>query len=540
MDKERKLTKIDLIIITVLTLSYAIFSLINLGSFTNPNTFIKNNTLSYELSEETYVENLRYFTGNEFNKFRVYISSDNENFTLLEDTGKYSFSWQDLKIDEKIKHFKIELEEDSVLGEIALLNNNKIYKNIRPINKNSKKLVDEQNTVPIKISYLNSSYFDEIYFARTAYEYATGEKAYEWVHPPLGKLIMAIPIKLFGMSPFNYRFMGNLAGILMIPIIYMLGKRLFKKTKYALFPALLLTLDTFHYAHTRLATIDSFLVLFIMISILFMLDYLSYNKESKKRYIKLFLSGLFFGLSVCTKWTGMFTGLALAILFFIDTFKNIKDKRKIINIVFLAGIFFVVIPFVIYITLYLCFPNMYYYNTGSLEKIITITQNIYNYHSTLDAPHQFYSSWYTWPFMLKPVWYHFDMSGGLKSTISGFGNPIIWWFGTISMVYLIYKAIKKDKIGMMLLLFYICSLISYFNISRGMYLYHYFPALIIAYLGSTVLIRDITEKIKNNCFYIIVLVLSILFFIYFFPVVSGRYIDPLTIENMKWISSWYF
>jgi Dolichyl-phosphate-mannose--protein O-mannosyl transferase len=540
MNKEQKLNKLDYIILTVITFSYAIFSFINLGAFTNPNTFVKGKELSFELGEEEQIEKLRYFTGNEFINMKVYTSTDNEEFFLEEASNQYGFAWLDLQIDKNVKYLKIELDENTTLGEISLINGERKYINIKGLDKNSKKLIDEQETVPSKISYLNSSYFDEIYFARTAYEYATGGDAYEWVHPPLGKLIMAIPIKLFGMSPFNYRLMGNLAGILMIPVLYILAKRLFKQTKYAILPALLITFDTFHYAHTRLATVDSFLVLFIMLSILFMIDYISYKKEDKKRFIKLFLSGLFFGLSVCTKWTGMFTGLALAIIFFIDIFKNIKEKRKIINTLFLAFIFFVVIPLTIYISLYLLFPNMYYYSTGSLDNVTEITKNMYNYHSSLSDPHPFYSAWYTWPLMIKPVWYHVDYIGSIKSTISGFGNPIIWWFGTISMIYLIYKVIKKDKTACILLLIYICSLISYLNISRGMYLYHYFPALITTYLGSTVLIKDITEKTKKDYVYICLIVLAIIFFIYFFPVVSGTPTDSVRIDNLKWLSSWYF
>ena len=37
-------------------------------------------------------------------------------------------------------------------------------------------LNDEQQFVPIKRSYMNSTYFDEVYFARTAYEYVPEER----------------------------------------------------------------------------------------------------------------------------------------------------------------------------------------------------------------------------------------------------------------------------------------------------------------------------------------------------------------------------
>ena len=47
------------------------------------------------------------------------------------------------------------------------------------------------------------------------------------------------------MAPFYYRFMGNIAGILMIPIMYLLGKELFKKRKYAIASSLLMLLDNF-------------------------------------------------------------------------------------------------------------------------------------------------------------------------------------------------------------------------------------------------------------------------------------------------------
>ena len=69
-------------------------------------------------------------------------------------------------------------------------------------------LVDEQNTVPKAPSYFNGMIFDEIYHARTAYENIHNLSVYEWTHPPLGKLIIALGILLFGMKPFGWRIMG--------------------------------------------------------------------------------------------------------------------------------------------------------------------------------------------------------------------------------------------------------------------------------------------------------------------------------------------
>ena len=108
----------------------------------------------------------------------------------------------------------------------------------------------------------------------------------------------------------------------MIFIMYLLGIELFKKRKWAIVSSLLMFFETSLFVQTRMGTVDSFLILFIMLAIYFMIRHIT-KKETK---YNLFLSGLFFGLSMCVKWTGALGGLALAIIYFYDF---IKYKRNI-------------------------------------------------------------------------------------------------------------------------------------------------------------------------------------------------------------------
>ena len=91
--------------------------------------------------------------------------------------------------------------------------------------KTASALFDEQTLVPDSYSFKNSTYFDEIYHARTAYEFIKGREVYEWTHPPLGKSIIALGIRIFGMNPFGWRFMGTLFGVLMLPLMYIFAKK---------------------------------------------------------------------------------------------------------------------------------------------------------------------------------------------------------------------------------------------------------------------------------------------------------------------------
>ncbi len=332
-----KLNKLDFIILGVLIVIYSVFAFYNLGSFKTPQTYYhfvnEGENIDLELASTVEkVSKVRYFAGPETGKYTILVSNDGENYTSIKTfESKSTFAWEDVEIDDSFKFISFMSDTpNSYLGEVQLYDQYGDKVLTKVTSQQSSVLIDEQNKVPVKISYLNSTYFDEIYFATSAYQYTHGLNAMEWVHPPLGKLIMAVPVLLFGMYTFTYRFMGAVAGILMIAVTYILAKRLFKNSKWATVAGMLMAFDNFHFAQTRMGTVDSFLVLFILLSVLFMKDYIDLDKEEtfKKKASKLLLSGFFIGCAIATKWTGLYAALGLAIIFFASLFKQYEDKRK--------------------------------------------------------------------------------------------------------------------------------------------------------------------------------------------------------------------
>lgn len=554
-DNSRKLGKIDWIIIGVMVVVYAIISFVNLGSFTNPQTFLEfqysGEEASFTLDEAREISYIRMYAGPEVGSYDIFISSDGNNYEQATTVTQESvFAWNDFQIDKSFQYLKIiSRNEGSYLGEIQLYDQYGNKVDVTAESETAKLLVDEKDTVPATISYLNSTYFDEIYFARSAYEYVHGIPTVEWVHPPLGKLIMAIPILLFGMSTFAYRLMGNIAGILMIPVIYALAKNIFKNRKWAILAGLLMMFDCFHFAQTRMGTVDSFLVLFIMLSALFMYKYIILENDAKlkTKLVNLFLSGLFIGCAIATKWTGLYAGLALAIVFFANMiYRNVgkhKEKDKDLGKIILACfVFFIGIPLVIYVLSYLLFPVVYPGKVEGISGLIKQTQDMYTYHSTLEATHPFTSEWYTWPAMIKPVWYYVGyFGGGMKGTIVGIGNPAIWWFGIIASIFVLIMALlRRKREDWFILVFILATWLPYVFIGRIMFMYHYFPTLPFIMLAIVALIKFITEKIRNNSVYLFYVGVVILLFTYFYPVISGMITSEKYIETIRWLSSWYF
>ena len=554
-DNKTTIDKKDKIILGILIVFYLIISFYNLGTLNAPKTFYHFKTVGDEVGIHlsTVAQNIskvRYFNGSETGSFSVIASTDGVTYKEIATLeAKSSFAWEDLVLNENIKYLKlVSKSANSYIGEMQLYNKygEKVYATAS--DDQSLVVVDELGSVPAQISYLNSSYFDEIYFARSAYEYVNGIDAMEWVHPPLGKLIMAIPILLFGMSTFTYRLMGTIAGVLMIPVLYILAKKMFKSRKWAILAGLLMTFDTFHFAQTRMGTVDSFLVLFIMLSALFMYQYIDLDKDAKfkTRLKNLLLSGLFIGCAIATKWTGLYAGLALAIIFFGDLiYKNVIKKEKdkdLVKIILFCCLFFVVIPVLIYVFSYLLFPNVVNYHNNSIAGIIQQIKDMYGYHSNLTEGHPFSSAWYTWPILYKPVWYYVGYYGGnIVSTIVGIGNPVIWWFGVVASIFtLIASILWKKKESLFILIFILCTWLTYAFIGRAMFMYHFFPTLPFVMLAIVMFIKWITEKVKNNVFYVLYIALVVIMFIVFYPVVSGMLTTSDYVNALKWLQSWIF
>ena len=378
-DNTKKLNKIDWIIIGIMVLIYGILSFIRLGDTKVPNTYYVfhdiGDSISINLNEVKDISKIRYYTGNALGEIGIYSSLNGIDYELVTTIKIDSvLSWQDMALGTKASFIKfVATQANSTLGDIALYDE---YNKIIPLTlENNNPLNDEAYLVPQSINYMNSTYFDEIYYARTVYEYLHGIDVYEWTHPPLGKLIMAIPVAIFGFSPFTYRLMGNIFGILLIPIMYILAKKIFKNRKWAILAGLIMMFDNFHFVHTRIALIDGYQLVFILLSVLFMKEYIDLGKDDlfKKKAINLLLSGIFIGCAIATKWNALYVGLGLAITFFVHLFKQynikpikyIKDNISLNKIVdFLID--FLVIPFIIYYLMLIIFGK----NPASISLLV--------------------------------------------------------------------------------------------------------------------------------------------------------------------------
>lgn len=590
-NEKTKLTKKDFIIMGVLTLVCAIISFYKLGDNFAPVSFWKavasGESITIEFENETNVRAVAYL-GNIPNSgyYEVsYLTDEAEGeyvkaFTFGEDIDQEEkerkpksafFYWQfNYGVDFTAKLIKIEaIKPGWGVNELAFftLNKDNEYELI-PVTIKEKhfsdlsegtpdRLFDEQALVPSSSTYMNSTYFDEIYFPRTAYEQLNGWNIYELTHPPLGKIIISLGIAMFGMNPFGWRIMGTIFGVLLVPIVYLFAFKVFKKSKYAFIAGFLMLFDFMRLPQTRLATIDSYSTFFIICMYYFMYDYFakSYDeKVSVKSLVPLFLSGLMFGLGAATKWSCLYAGGGLAFIFFLTKFVELlqvkKDKKikewfvhNFIPTCLWCILFFVIIPVGIYILSYIPYIAS---NPGKslIDIVIDNQKYIFSYHSNLVDTHPFQSEWYKWPIDARPLWLYVNnvLPEGMYSTIASFGNPAIWWMGLLSISFALFFIWRdKDKDGIILLVAYAFQYFPWILITRISFIYSYFTALpfLIMLMVFCISKLDNSKKASNI---VIGIYLTIVFalFVMFFPVLMGTVTSYKYINGLRWFSTWYF
>ncbi|AEJ62095.1 glycosyl transferase family 39 [Spirochaeta thermophila DSM 6578] len=570
---EEHTTPRHLILLGLITLAYALIAFTNLGSLDTPTTFYKPRERTeyfvVELPPDRVPRTILYYRGLGTGTYDILSSPDRKswkNLTVIENTNPYAeFGWFSAPLpapEGPYLLFRVHTP-GLALHEIAFLDRDgtpipvKIptYFSSAKSMGNPDLLVDEQETIPERISHLTNMYFDEIYHARTAYEYVLGLPPSETTHPPLGKLIISLGILLFGMTPFGWRFAGTLIGVLMIPLFYLLARTLLRKPSLALLAALLLSVEHLHFVQTRIATIDSFAVFFIILMYIPMVRYVLLLDEeafSFRRFaLPLLLSGLFFGLGAATKWTCVYAGGGLAVLYLWKLVRALKTGEgtpsRIAGLLLWSAASFLVLPALIYGASYI--PNIRILSISSPVSYILKEQvGMYRYHSELTATHPFSSPWWQWPLLIKPIWYYSGKShlpSDVVSSIFAMGNPLIIWGGTAALLWLLVRWVRTRSrlTGLLLLLFgfqYLPWAISPRSLT---FFYHYFAAIPFSILllvhaaeelglfqtqGKT---RWIVPAFAAGC--------AILFLL-FYPILSGLPVPRWYAVLLRWMPTWYF
>ncbi|WP_418060306.1 dolichyl-phosphate-mannose--protein mannosyltransferase [Pimelobacter simplex] len=154
------------------------------------------------------------------------------------------------------------------------------------------------------------------------------------VHPDVGKWLIALGEKAFGMDPFGWRIASAVAGALMVLVICRLVRRMTGSTMLGCVAGTLLMLDGLHFVLSRLALLDIFLALFLLCAVSCLVADRDWHRARLARLARrtddgvalsgwgprivfrpwLLAAGVCFGLAIGTKWTAAYPLAALGVM----------------------------------------------------------------------------------------------------------------------------------------------------------------------------------------------------------------------------------
>jgi dolichyl-phosphate-mannose-protein mannosyltransferase len=338
----------------------------------------------------------------------------------------------------------------------------------------------------------NSLILDEQHYIKDANYVIDHNQTQRIEHPPLAKLFMVGGIEALGDNAWGWRIPSVLVGSIGIVLFYLICRRLNLSRRAASIAVGLYGFENYTFLLSSLAMLDVYFVTFMFA---FFLLYL---------YRQYVLSGIFIGLSALAK---LYAAIATPTLLIHWLFTKTKQTKWFILTVILAPVSFIALmPLCDYvITKHWQNPFIRIKEMISLSGSLTFS-NPSSQHPALSRP-------WEWVLNYKPMdfWYMPHYIGAL--------SPSIWILIMPVVLYLLYRAFKRDEAGLFGVAWFFSTYILWIPASilsdRISFNFYFYPTIGALCLGLGLAINQIlnwlfAKQRKTNRF---VLTLIILFFI---------------------------
>lgn len=328
--------------------------------------------------------------------------------------------------------------------------------------------------------------FDEVYFVEQAKNYLSGTDFMD-PHPPFAKWMIALGIWFAGDEPFGWRLMNAISGTALIALMYLLGRELFRRRFAAFAAALFVAFDGLLLVDSRIAVIDIHYVTWAVGAYILTLRLVADGDLRNVR--RLLTIGFVLGISVGAKLYIPFFSFLLVLGLIAWKGWQEAERRHLKPLRYIWMPIQVVgwTSFGFYL---LTYAGDFFW--GWWHSPIDIVRYIFvevpDYQSAVaEAEHPYSSKWWTWPLLLKPIWYYWQDPGpqpGQVVGIWGSGNPAVWWASVPALLLAAWYAVReKNFVAGFVVCGWVLHLLPWVGIGRTLFLYHYLPCLLFAFLA---------------------------------------------------------
>jgi len=394
--------------------------------------------------------------------------------------------------------------------------------------------------------------FDEVYYVDGARDYlkygveVTGADPEFVVHPPVGKWLIALGIKIFGDNEFGWRFMGALLGSVMVILIALIAQRLFRNNFLTISASALIAMDGLALVHSRTALLDIYLSFFVLLATYFFVMRWHW------------WTGLALGLAVATKWSGLYFLALFAVIALYRVF-TLNTGRELIKPTLKTSLQYAVLPTTIYFSSWVGWFSSSRgwardYSSNTFASFFHYHSQMLGFHTGLVEKHSYQANPWSWLVMGRPTSFYYKSpktcgADNCAQEVLALGTPFLWWLGVIALAvvfgfWIRSLAQKRYEPSLNIIVAGMTAgyLPWFFFQERTVFSFYaiiFQPFLILAiiYCAYVALLHF---KNSRNTYILIGVVGIVIFsnFIYFLPLFTGDVITYDEWQARMWLPSW--
>lgn len=329
--------------------------------------------------------------------------------------------------------------------------------------------------------------WDEHHFVLNARNYI--QHAHDWNdHPPLGKLLIAIGMLLFGDHSFGWRIVPVCAGVASIFLSGLLAESAFEDHRAGFVAAAFAAADGFLIAYSRTALLDGMLTTLVLLTAL-----LAVRARTPWHMA---VVGAVIGAASGIKMSGVALGLPALLLCW-------RLRRPIWSALALGT---APVVYTAAFSLGLRLAGEPSSPVDAWKKTIAL---VIQQAGATQFIHPLTSHWYTWFLPKRPITIRYDVvEPGIVRASTTLGNLILWWsaalillVGSVLLLRLAVAAVRARSLhvpvgatsrGLVaIFLFALAMLLPWIIGKRDSYIYHYLPT----YALSLVMIAGVVARV---------------------------------------------
>lgn len=370
--------------------------------------------------------------------------------------------------------------------------------------------------------------FDEHYFIPTARALLAGTGWMELSHPPLGKALLALSMYLFEDSPLWWRVPSVVATLVTAWYIGRLGVLLGLSTLAVWLAQVVFLCDGVVFTQARVGILNA-PMLMCMIAAFY--HAMAWRFRPQRDLKTVALVATLIGLGTGIRWVAISAAPLLAIIFL--SLPRPWPRRAMM--VFVASVVFA-------ITYALSLLPLLLHEDFTVVRIFSLQWEQLQFHMNFQSPHRYNSPWWSWPLMLRPIWFGFERAvdgSGLIRGIVAMSNPAIVWPSVPLAVCLLLQSLRLKRFAWFFIGFGFLQQWAQWAFSPHSTMFHYFHTAIPFTALAIGVAFDWLRRYpvgKIVCYAWATSIAAL--FVYWYPLLTCHWISDAYYRHHLWLSSW--